>query len=737
MVENNLLSIIIFAPLVGAVINWLIGGKLKNEMFSGLIACGSILVSTVVAFYIAFVAGGGALFIEKPVLDHLWTWIQVGTFRADFGLGMDRLSGIYACFITFVGLLIHIFATGYMHGDKGFYRFFAYLNLFMFAMLTLVLADNYLLMFVGWEGVGLCSYLLIGYYIKKDEARKAAKKAFVMNRIGDWGVLIGIFLVFTLTGSISFFDKTVDGQQVQSVFTYVLEHMHADPFTWGAIVAGGLTSVGVLLFVGATGKSAQIPLLTWLPDAMAGPTPVSALIHAATMVTAGVYLVVRSNAIYQMSPTAMWIIAIIGAATAIFAASIAIAQNDIKKVLAYSTVSQLGFMFLAAGVGAFTVAIFHVMTHAFFKALLFLGSGSVIHGMHHEQDMRKMGNLKKHMPITFITMAMGWLAICGIPIWTGFFSKDEILYKTFAADKYFPSGAFLGEEFLYGVALLTAVLTAVYMTRMMVMTFWGEERFHLEIAGEHDHARAEVVENGTDSHADDHHTVRAEVVENGTSDIHTADDDEDDHHHHLPHDFKPHESPWVMTVPLIILAFLSTVGGLVGVPYAMSSLVGIKEANTFEHVLEPVIAETEMPTAVAAREAAKSHAPEVVQKERLLAGLSVVMAALGIAIGFGLFLKTPLRKMPKILEQKWRLDEFYNGYIVDPITRFSTKSLWKGFDVGFIDGIVNGIGGFVMEAGNAVRGMQVGYVRSYAAIILLGALAVLGYFIYYGLKLVA
>jgi NADH-quinone oxidoreductase subunit L len=714
MVENNLLSIIIFAPLVGAVINWLIGGRLKNEMFSGIVACGSILVSTIVAFYIAFVAGGGALFIDKPVLDHIWTWIQVGTFRSDFGLGMDRLSGIYACFVTFVGLLIHIFATGYMHGDKGFYRFFAYLNLFMFSMLTLVLADNYLLMFVGWEGVGLCSYLLIGYYIKKDEARKAAKKAFVMNRIGDWGVLIGIFLVFTLTGSISFFDKTVDGEQVQSVFTFVLEHMHADPFTWGAIVAGGLTSVGVLLFIGATGKSAQIPLLTWLPDAMAGPTPVSALIHAATMVTAGVYLVVRSNAIYQMSPTAMWIVAIIGAATAIFAASIAIAQNDIKKVLAYSTVSQLGFMFLAAGVGAFTVAIFHVMTHAFFKALLFLGSGSVIHGMNHEQDMRKMGNLKKHMPITFITMAMGWLAICGIPIWAGFFSKDEILYKTFAADKYFPSGAFLGEEFLYGVALLTAVLTAVYMTRMMVMTFWGKERFHLEIEGEH--------------HVDDH-----DAHEDAHAHVH---DDYEEEHHHIPADFKPHESPWVMTMPLIILAFLSTVGGLVGVPYAMSSLVGIKEANTFEHVLEPVIAETEMPTAVAAREAAKSHAPEVVQKERLLAGLSVVMAAIGIAIGFVLFLKTPLRKMPKILEEKWRLDDFYNGYIVDPITRLSTNSLWKGFDLGFIDGIVNGIGSFVMEAGNAVRGLQVGYVRSYAAIILLGALAVLGYFIYYGLKLV-
>ncbi|MGE3465798.1 MAG: NADH-quinone oxidoreductase subunit L [Pyrinomonadaceae bacterium] len=714
MTENNLLSLIIFAPLAGAVINWLIGGRLRNEAFSSLVACGSILVSTIVAFYIAFVAGGGALFIDKPVLDQIWTWIQVGNFRADFALGMDRLSGIYACFITFVGLLIHIFATGYMKGDAGFYRFFAYLNLFMFSMLTLVLADNYLLMFVGWEGVGLCSYLLIGYYTKKDEARTAAKKAFVMNRIGDWGVLIGIFLIFTLTGSISFFDKTVDGTQVQSVFTFVLATMQADPFTWGAIVAGGLTSVGVLLFIGATGKSAQIPLLTWLPDAMAGPTPVSALIHAATMVTAGVYLVVRSNAIYQLAPTAMWIIAVIGAATALFAATIAIAQNDIKKVLAYSTVSQLGFMFLAAGVGAFTVAIFHVMTHAFFKALLFLGSGSVIHGMHHEQDMRKMGNLKKHMPITFITMAMGWLAICGIPIWAGFFSKDEILYKTFATDKYFPAGAFPGEEVLWGIAVFTAVLTAVYMTRMMVMTFWGEERFHHHLENEHigdDHDRHE------DAHAHVH-------------------DDEEEEHHDLPADFKPHESPWVMTVPLIILAFLSTVGGLVGVPYAMSSLVGIKDANTFEHVLEPVIAETAMPTAVAAREAAKSHAPEVVQKERMLAGLSVVMAIIGMAIGWFAFRGRPLRKMPKILDEKWRLDEFYNGYIVDPITVLSRKGLWKGFDLGFIDGIVNGIGYFVMEMGNVVRGFQVGFVRSYAAIILIGALAVLGYFIYYGLKLV-
>ncbi len=738
MIENNLLSLIIFAPLAGAVICWLLGGRLKNETFIGIVACGAIAVSTVVAFVLAFGIGTphpGALFAERPILDQIWTWIEVGTFRADFALGMDRLSGVYACFVTFVGLLIHIFATGYMKGDPGFYRFFAYLNLFMFAMLTLVLADNYLLMFVGWEGVGLCSYLLIGFYLKRNEAREAAKKAFVMNRIGDWGVLMGMFLIFTLTGSISFFDKVVEGTQVHSVFTYVVNNMSADPFTWGAIVAGGLTSVGVLLFIGATGKSAQIPLLTWLPDAMAGPTPVSALIHAATMVTAGVYLVVRSNAIYQFAPTAMWIIAVIGAATALFAATIAIAQNDIKKVLAYSTVSQLGFMFLAAGVGAFVVAIFHVMTHAFFKALLFLGSGSVIHGMHHEQDMRKMGSLKKFMPITFFTMATGWLAICGIPLFAGFFSKDEILYRTFAADNYFPGGPFPGNKILWIVAAGTAVLTAIYMTRMMVMTFWGKERFHEELPG--------------DAHVDAHHHDEEHDA------AHDDHDDEVEHHHPLPADFKPHESPWVMTVPLIVLAFFSTFIGLVGVPYAISSIVGVSDANYFEHTLEPVIAKKAAEThdghpagsteevkhfyAAAGSEgepSASAHSPEVVATERWLALLSIVLAIGGIATGFAMFLRTPLRKMPKILEEKWRLDEFYNGYIVDPITRFSTEVLWKGFDLGFIDGIVNGIGHFVAKLGDLARGLQVGYVRTYAAVIILGAIAVLGYFIYYGLKLV-
>ncbi|MGH9819038.1 MAG: NADH-quinone oxidoreductase subunit L, partial [Pyrinomonadaceae bacterium] len=669
----------------------------------------------------------------KPILDHIWTWIQVGGFRADFGLGMDRLSGIYACFVTFIGLLIHIFATGYMHGDRGFYRFFAYMNLFMFSMLTLVLADNFLLMFVGWEGVGLCSYLLIGYYIKKDEAREAAKKAFVMNRIGDWGVLIGIFLIFTLTGSISFYDKSVDGTHVASALN-IFAQMGQDPFGWTTVFAGGVTSVAVLLFIGATGKSAQIPLFTWLPDAMAGPTPVSALIHAATMVTAGVYMVVRCNAIYQNAPTAMFIVAVIGCATAIFAATIGLAQNDIKKVLAYSTISQLGYMFLACGVGAFIAAIFHVMTHAFFKALLFLGSGSVINGMHHEQDMRKMGNLRKYMPITYITMGTAWLAICGIPIWAGFFSKDEILYKTFAASGLPGNWNYI----LWAVGLLTAVLTAIYMTRLMVMTFFGTERFHDE-ADVHAYSESELPSEAGGL----------------TSDTH--DDDDHDEHHHLPPDFKPHESPWSMTVPLIVLAVLSTVGGLVGIPYAVSSLFVAGDVNVFERTLEPVIAKVGHPAHItssmaptghaetaepAAEVQTAEHAAEEVHSaaelttERLLAVLSVLLALSGIAIGWVAFSKTPLRKMPKILEEKWHIDEIYNGYIVDPLERLSRDGLWKGFDVGVVDGIVNGIGHVVVEIGSAVRQIQVGYIRSYAAVILLGALVVLGYFIYFGLKLV-
>jgi NADH-quinone oxidoreductase subunit L len=711
--ETNLLSLIIFAPLVGAAINWFIGRRVRDERFIGIVACGSVAISAIVAFYLAF-NSHGALRTEEPLLDHIWTWLLVGNFRADFALGMDRLSGTYALFITFVGFLIHVFAVGYMHGEQGFYRFFAFLNLFMFSMLTLVLGDNFLLMFVGWEGVGLCSYLLIGYYFDKKEAGDAAKKAFITNRIGDWGFVMGIMLTFFVSGSVSFFTKTTPTGVVHSAFEH-FANLPAEPFTWGAILLGGATSIAVLLFIGAAGKSAQIPLYVWLPDAMAGPTPVSALIHAATMVTAGIYMIVRCSAIFVHAPTAMFIVAVIGGATALFAATIGLAQNDIKKVLAYSTISQLGYMFLACGMGAFVAAIFHVITHAFFKALLFLGSGSVIHGMHHEQDMRRMGGLKKYMPITWLTMCTGWLAISGIPIFAGFFSKDEILWKTWSAG--LPGGF---NKVLWGIGALTALLTAVYMTRMMVMTFWGNERFREQHDEQHDPKHV-------------HHG--------------------DDHGHHGP--VEPHESPWIMTVPLIVLAILSTIGGFIGVPYALSSFVSDKNLNVIEQTLEPVIAkapgaaghetkavvihppqETDGAPAIhpleeSAGAAHETHSAEEISAERLLALFSVLIAAAGIGIGLVVFKKRPLVQMPGILENKYYVDEIYDAALIHPIEVVSREGLWKILDVGVIDGLLHSIGEAVTEAGRLGRHLQAGLVRGYAAIILLGALVIIGVFAAY------
>ncbi|HEV8431204.1 MAG TPA: NADH-quinone oxidoreductase subunit L [Pyrinomonadaceae bacterium] len=693
--ENNLLSLIIFAPLAGAAINWLVGRRVRNERFIGFIACGSVAISALVAFYLAF-KSGGALRSETPVLDHVWTWLQVGTFRADFALAMDRLSGTYALFVTFVGFLIHLFAVGYMHGEAGFYRFFAFLNLFMFAMLTLVLADNFVLMFVGWEGVGLCSYLLIGYYFDKKEAGDAAKKAFITNRIGDWGFVLGIMLTFFVTGSVSFFANPVAGELTHTALSF-FKNTQVEPFTAGAIIAGGATSIAVLLFIGAAGKSAQIPLYVWLPDAMAGPTPVSALIHAATMVTAGVYMIVRCSEIFVHAPTAMFIVAVIGAATALFAATIGLAQNDIKKVLAYSTISQLGYMFLACGVGAFIAAIFHVITHAFFKALLFLGSGSVIHGMHHEQDMRWMGGLKKYMPITFATMVTGWLAICGFPLFAGFFSKDEILWKTWSAPAFsLPSGF---NKLLWFIAALTALLTAVYMTRMMVMTFWGGERFR---------------------------------------ETHESKHQEPNHHHGS---VEPHESPWVMTLPLIVLAVLSTVGGFIGVPYALSSVFKDKDVNVLEHTLEPAVAafppgvraeaahgEAGQEPVPVAGPAHAEHSSEEISAERWLAGLSVLIGLAGIGLGILIFQKRPLLEMPRVLENKYYVDEIYNAALIHPIEVSSREGLWKIIDMGVIDGVLHGIGDAVTEAGRLARHLQAGFVRGYAAIILVGALILIGLF---------
>ncbi|MFN8000832.1 MAG: NADH-quinone oxidoreductase subunit L [Acidobacteriota bacterium] len=702
-----MLKWITLAPLIGALINGLFGKRL-NEKVVGLIACLSVGVSAA----LSFMQFGKLLSLpadQRVITEHFFTWIQVGAFRADFAYLLDPLSGLYILFITGVGLLIHIYATGYMHGDPGFYRFFTYLNLFMFMMLTLVLADNLLLLFVGWEGVGLCSYLLIGYYIKRKEAGDAAKKAFVTNRVGDFSYSIGMFLIFTAFGSISFVAK--DG--VPSFLTQAASR--PVEALWSVGLMGG---IALLLFGGATGKSAQIPLFVWLPDAMAGPTPVSALIHAATMVTAGVYLTARCSAIVVKSPTAMTVIAVIGAATAIFAATIGLAQNDIKKVLAYSTVSQLGYMFLACGVGAFIAGIFHVMTHAFFKALLFLGSGSVIHGMHEEQDIRKMGGLRKYMKITFVTMSIGWFAIAGFPLLSGFFSKDEILWKTFTAEA-LPHG---WGKALWAVAFLTAGLTAFYMTRMMWLTFFGEERFGKGHDAHHGHGG-----HGHDDHHGDHHGDKG-------------------HGHGTPH-----ESPLVMTLPLILLAVLSIFGGFVGVPHALGNIIGIHE-NKIEHFLQPSIAEFhagEHGAAAAHGAAAESHgAPAVAAEgaakpaaaapaeahgdastELALTGLSVLIGLVGIGLGVLIYSKKPIRHMPSVLENKYYVDELYETTIINPLEETSRHVLWKFVDVKVIDGFVNGVARGVSELANLLRYSQTGLARSYAAVILLGAIAVIGYFV--------
>jgi NADH-quinone oxidoreductase subunit L len=673
-----MLKWIVLAPLIGAALNGFLGKRL-GARFVSIVAPASVFVSFVLAA-LSF-SNLYALPAESRVITEYWfTWLNVANFRADFAYLLDPLSGIYILFVTFVGFLIHVYATGYLHGDPGFYRFFTYLNLFMFMMLTLVLADNLLLLFVGWEGVGLCSYLLIGYYIDRQEAGDAAKKAFIVNRVGDFSFALGMFLIFTTFGTISFVAKGDVPSFLTQAGTLPL-------------AAGTFTAMALLLFGGATGKSAQIPLHVWLPDAMAGPTPVSALIHAATMVTAGVYLIARCSPLVVKSPTAMLVIALIGAATAIFAASIGLAQNDIKKVLAYSTVSQLGYMFLACGVGAFAAAIFHVMTHAFFKALLFLGSGSVIHGMHHEQDMRYMGNLKKYMKVTWVTMMIGWLAISGFPLLSGFFSKDEILWKTFSTEA-FPKGT---GTMLWVIAAITALMTAIYMTRMMVMTFWGEER----------HDGSPVIHGHGHGH-DDHHSQHG--------------------HGH----FTPHESPWVMTLPLVVLAVLSIGGGWVGIPAAMGG------SNHFEHFIEPSLAHAPAVSHTAAdahgaAPASASHAPVAASHDTSLelglTGVSVLLGFLGIAIGWFIFKKNPLKDMPDVLENKWYVDEVYDDAIVNPIENTSRGFLWKFIDVKIIDGFVNGLAASFGALAGILRTTQTGFARSYAAVILAGAIVVIGYFV--------
>src|SRR6202140_4838756 len=517
MTANLNLWLIPILPLAGAAINGFFGKKSSRTAVSTI---GLVFSGAAFAWALSVVLRVSTA--DLPYQEYVAHWIRSGAFSADFAFYLDQLSLVMLLVVTGVGFLIHIYSVGYMWDDPSYYRFFSYLNLFMFFMLTLVLADNYLLMFIGWEGVGLASYLLIGFWFTKDSAASAGKKAFIVNRIGDFGFLIALFLLIKHFGSLNF------DQVFQSVVPLGAEKAGA----------GLLTAIGILLMVGACGKSAQIPLYIWLPDAMEGPTPVSALIHAATMVTAGVYMVSRSHVIFERAPIALTVVAIIGTLTAFFAATIGIAQTDIKKVLAYSTVSQLGYMFMACGVGAFSAGIFHLMTHAFFKGLLFLAAGSVIHAVGGEQDMRKMGGLRTKIPVTFWTMTAGTLAIAGIPGLAGFFSKDEILWRVYQASWIY-----------WVVGIVTAFLTSFYMFRLWFLTFFGEYRGHADgTAGEHGHS-AQGADRG-----------------HGHAGI--------------------HESPPVMLGPLVILAILSIVGGYVGVP---GSLGG---GNRFDKFLEPVFRST-------------------------------------------------------------------------------------------------------------------------------------------------
>jgi NADH-quinone oxidoreductase subunit L len=644
-------------PLAGAAINGFLGKKSSRTAVStiGLVFSGAAFAW---ALSVVLRVSSDAL----PYQEYVAHWIRSGSFSADFALYLDQLSMVMLLVVTGVGFLIHIYSVGYMWEDPSYYRFFTYLNLFMFFMLTLILANNYLVMFIGWEGVGLASYLLIGFWFTKDSAASAGKKAFIVNRIGDFGFLIALFLIIQNYHSLDF---TKVFAQVQPIA----------PETSGA---GLLTAIGILLMVGACGKSAQIPLYVWLPDAMEGPTPVSALIHAATMVTAGVYMVSRSHMIFERAPEALMVVAVIGTLTALFAATIGIVQTDIKKVLAYSTVSQLGYMFMACGVGAFSAGIFHLMTHAFFKGLLFLAAGSVIHAVGGEQDMRKMGGLRSYIPWTFLTMGIATLAIAGIPPFAGFWSKDEILWKAFSSEH--------GSWVFWLVGVITAFITSFYMFRLLFMTFFGD--YHGAHVDEHGH--------GTHGHGHDGHG-------------------HDTHGHD-----EPHESPMVMLVPLMILAVLSVIGGLVGI------------GDRFEHFLEPVFGS-------GASEAVGEAAGR--GKEFLLMGISVAVALAGLILAWVLYVSKPylpqkiadsLGSFYEAVLHKYYVDELYAKLFVKPLINGSTSILWQGVDRKVIDDTVNNAAEGARHVSDEVRQMQSGNLRSYAGWIAAGAAAVIAYMVWLG-----
>jgi NADH-quinone oxidoreductase subunit L len=627
---TELIWIVIALPFLVAVVLHFVG-RILGEPLSGWLASAAIGASFVFALVAAlpFVDGGAD---ASTVL--LLEWMPA--IGASLEIQWDPLSALMTLVVTGVGTLIHVFAIGYMHGDERFGRFFTYLNLFAASMLTLVLAGNFAMLFLGWELVGLCSYLLIGFWFTRPSASAAAKKAFVVNRIGDFGFMIALMLIFTSFGTLSF----------AGVFERAPE----------VLTTGTATAIGLLLLLGAAGKSAQVPLYVWLPDAMEGPTPVSALIHAATMVTAGVYVIARSAAIFDLAPVASTTVATVGAVTALWAATIALAQRDIKKVLAYSTVSQLGYMFLAVGSTAYVAGMFHLMTHAFFKALLFLGAGAVIHAMNDEQDMHKMGGLLKRMPVTGITMGIATLAIAGIPPLAGFWSKDEILASSFERGGWF--------SVLFVAGLITALLTAFYMARQWVLVFLGEPRWD-------------------------------EGVE-------------------------PHRAPSVMGVPLIILAVLSVVGGLINTPFR----------TTFEHYLEPVFEGIEL-----------QYPPEGIGLFVVLAGLSVFAALVGGGAAYLTYRRPAgswqrfeegLQPLWGTWEDAYRVDDLYGKTLVAPGRKLAEISAF-GVDLPLIDGAVNGVAGLFLGIGQRLRPLQTGQVRSYAALLLAGAVVVVGWLLAGGL----
>ncbi|OLE11912.1 MAG: NADH-quinone oxidoreductase subunit L [Acidobacteria bacterium 13_1_20CM_4_56_7] len=695
MTPNLHLWLIPILPLAGAAINGLLGKRFSRQ-FVATVALGFCGAAFGMALWIAARFSS----LSLPHIERLATWLSSGNFSVDYSFSLDQLSLVMLLIVTGVGFLIHVYSVGYMWEEGGYYRFFSYLNLFMFFMLTLVLASNYLLMFVGWEGVGLASYLLIGFFFLRDSAAAAGKKAFIVNRIGDFGFLIALFLMIKHFGSLDF----------QTVFDAAKSY---SPETAGV---GSLTAMALLLTLGACGKSAQIPLYVWLPDAMEGPTPVSALIHAATMVTAGVYMVARSHVIFERAPSALMVVAIIGTLTAFFAATIGIAQTDIKKVLAYSTISQLGYMFMACGVGAFSAGIFHLMTHAFFKGLLFLAAGSVIHAVGGEQDMRKMGGLWRKIPWTWITMLIATCAIAGIPGLAGFFSKDEILWRAYQA------------SWIYWlVGVVTAFLTSFYMFRLMYMTFAGEYRG----AAGSSHGHEEHAGQGT-------HLGRDEQSRAGAPHGHAP----QVHDHH-----GVHESPAIMLVPLVILAVLSIIGGWVGIP---GSLGG---GNRFDKFLGPVFRSSTPAVNNEHSQPGEANPPEHETEgteprtghgtELMFTGISVAAGLLGLFFAWLLYgrrtdlpdrIAASIHGLYSAVAHKYWIDELYAWLLVKPLIALSGTVFWRGIDQGMIDASLNGSADAARELSDEVRHMQSGNIRSYAAWVAVGATAVIAYMVWVGLR---